>query len=84
MNLFRTLHQGATFSGPDSPIDDSFVRPLLINLAAFTLVYLAFTSTRARLARTEDDLEQAEAIADLALAGSGVTEPNLDKGAFDD
>lgn len=84
VNLFRTLHQGATFSGPDSPIDDSFVRPLLINLAAFTLVYLAFTSTRARLARTEDELDQAEAIADLELAGSGITEPTVDKGAFDD
>ncbi len=31
--LFRTLHQGFTISGPDSPIDPGFLRPLFINLA---------------------------------------------------
>lgn len=77
VNLFRTLHQTATFSGPDSPIDEGFLRPLLLNLAAFTLVYLAFTTWRARLAQIEDELEEAEALADAELAGSGVTEPVL-------
>jgi heme exporter protein C len=84
VNLFRTLHQGATFSGPDSPIDEGFVRPLLINLAAFTLVYLAFTATRTRLASIEDDFDEAAALADIELAGSGITEPNLGRESNDE
>jgi len=83
VTLFRTLHQGATFAGPDSPIDDSFVRPLLVNLAAFTAVYLAFMITRTRLAEIEDELEEAEALADFELAGTGITEPNLATGGAD-
>jgi heme exporter protein C len=75
--LFRTLHQGPTFTGPDSPIDPAFVRALMVNLAAFTVVYVAFTASRARLALIEDELDQAEAIADFELAGSGITEPSL-------
>lgn len=77
VQLFRTLHQGPTFTGSDSPIDPAFVRALLVNLAAFTIVYVAFTASRARLARIEDELDQAEAIADFELAGSGITEPHL-------
>lgn len=83
VQLFRTLHQGPTFTGPDSPIDPAFVRALLVNLAAFTVVYLAFTTSRARLARIEDELDQEEAIADLELAGSGITEPHLERGDGD-
>ena len=77
VQMFRTLHQTATFQGPDSPIDEGFLLPLLTNLAAFTLVYLAFTLSRARLARVEDELAEAEALADFELAGSGITEPRL-------
>ena len=77
VSLFRTLHQGRTFMGPDSPIDEGFIGPLLINLAAFTLVYVAFTTARTRLATVEDELDRAEAVADLELAGMGITEPNL-------
>ena len=84
VNLFRTLHQGATFAGPDSPIDEGFVRPLLINLAAFTLVYLAFTTSRIRLGHMEDELDEVEALPDLELAGSGVTEPNLGRDVADE
>ncbi len=83
VNVFRTLHQDATFSGPDSPVDEGFVVPLLVNLAAFTLVYLAFTATRARLARIEDELEEAEALADLELAGAAITPPTLEGGPDD-
>jgi hypothetical protein len=83
VSVFRTLHQDVTFAGPDSPVDEGFVRPLLINLAAFTLVYAAFTATRFRLAVAEDELEREEAIADLELAGSAITAPALE-GDFDD
>lgn len=84
VNLFRTLHQGATFAGPDSPIDAGFVRPLLINLAAFTVVYAAFTTSRMRIGRIEDELDDVEALPDLELAGSGVTEPNLGRDFADE
>jgi heme exporter protein C len=77
VTLFRTLHQGVTFAGPDSPVDEGFVTPLLINLAAFTVVYVAFTATRSRLSLIEDELEEAEALMDAELAGSGITEPKL-------
>jgi heme exporter protein C len=75
--LVRTLHQGLTFTGSDSSIDEGFVGPLLINLAAFTLVYAAFLTYRTHLARVEDELDEEEAIADLELAGTGITEPKL-------
>lgn len=77
VQLFRTLHQGPTFTGSDSPIDPAFLRALMVNLAAFTVVYLAFTASRTRLARIEDELDQREAITDLELAGSGISAPNL-------
>ncbi|NNC76198.1 MAG: hypothetical protein HKN93_11905 [Acidimicrobiia bacterium] len=77
VTLVRTLHQGLTFTGPDSSVDEGFIGPLLINLAAFTLVYAAFVSYRAHLATIEDKLEEEEAIADLELAGLGISEPKL-------
>lgn len=83
VTLFRTLHQGTTVVRPDAPIDPEFLRALMINLAAFTLVYAAFMTWRTRLARLEDELEETEAIADFELAGSGITAPRLE-GATDD
>lgn len=78
VTLFRTLHQGATVIRPDAPIDPEFLRALMINLGAFTLVYAAFMTWRTRLARLEDELEETEAIADFELAGSGITAPSLE------
>ena len=83
VTLFHTLHQGTTVVRPDAPIDPEFLRALMINLAAFTLVYAAFMTWRTRLARLEDELEETEAIADFELAGSGITAPSLE-GATDD
>ena len=83
VTLFRTLHQGATVVRPDAPIDPEFLRALMINLGAFTLVYAAFMTWRTRLARLEDELEETEAIADFELAGSGITAPSLE-GLTDD
>jgi heme exporter protein C len=77
VTLFRTLHQGTTVVRPDAPIDPEFLRALMINLGAFTLVYLAFTGWRTRLARLEDELEEAEAVSDFEIAGSGITAPRL-------
>lgn len=83
VTLFRTLHQGTTVVRPDAPIDPEFLRALMINLAAFTLVYAAFMTWRTRLARLEDELEETEAIADFELAGSGITAPRLQRGTDD-
>lgn len=83
VTLFRTLHQGTTVVRPDAPIDPEFLRALMINLGAFTLVYAAFMTWRTRLARLEDELEETEAIADFELAGSGITAPSLE-GITDD
>ena len=83
VELVRTLHQGATVVRPDAPIDPVFLRALMINLAAFTVVYGAFMAWRVRLARLEDELEEAEAVADFEIAGSGVTAPKLGEAAGD-
>ncbi len=83
VTLFRTLHQGTTVIRPDAPIDPEFLRALMVNLGAFTLVYAAFMTWRTRLARLEDELEETEAISDFELAGSGITAPSLE-GLTDD
>jgi heme exporter protein C len=83
VTLFRTLHQGATVVRADAPIDPAFLRALLINVGAFTIVYAAFLVWRTRLARMEDELEEAEAVADFELAGSGITAPELGEATGD-
>ena len=83
VSLFRTLHQGATVVRPDAPIDAAFLRALMINVGTFTIVYLAFMVWRTRLARLEDELEEAEAVADFEIAGSGITAPELGEVAGD-
>jgi heme exporter protein C len=77
VTLFRTLHQGATVVRVDAPIDPAFFRALMVNVGAFTVVYAAFMVWRTRLARMEDELEEAEAVADFEIAGSGITAPEL-------
>ena len=73
--LFRTLHQGSSIR--ESSIDTPILIALMVNLAAFTVVYLAFMAARTGLARRQDEVEEAEAVADFRLAGSAVTAPNL-------
>jgi heme exporter protein C len=77
VTLFRTLHQGATVVRADAPIDPAFFRALMVNVGAFTVVYAAFMVWRTRLAQMEDELEEAEAVADFEIAGSGITAPEL-------
>jgi heme exporter protein C len=83
VSLFRTLHQGATVVRADAPIDPVFLRALMINLGAFTVVYAAFMVWRSRLARLEDELEETEAVADFEIAGSGIAAPNLEEATGD-
>jgi heme exporter protein C len=83
VTIFRTLHQGASVIRPETSLDPVFLRALLINLAAFTIVYAAFMTWRTRLTRLEDELQETEAIADFEIAGSGITAPQLGEATGD-
>jgi heme exporter protein C len=76
--LVRTLHQTPTIRPGGSPIHPAMLQALLVNLAAFTLVYLALMMARMRLARLEEAIEAQPA----PVAGSAVIPPRLD-GAID-
>jgi heme exporter protein C len=79
VNLFRTLHQTQSFRPDGSTMHPTMVRALLVNLAAFTLVYVTLLSARVRVSSLED----AEASREVAAgAGGAVLPPNL-SGAVD-
>jgi heme exporter protein C len=73
VNLWRTLHQPHTLRIEGSPIHPAMLRALLINLATFTVIYVALLAARLRLSGLE---EQAEA-ATIELAGAAVQPPWL-------
>ncbi|NIA25767.1 MAG: cytochrome C biogenesis protein [Gammaproteobacteria bacterium] len=81
---WRTLHQTATVLRPEtferggnSAIDPLMLRALMVNLAAFTLIYLAFMVTRVWIAQMADAVEEREANENLEIAGAGITAPIL-------
>jgi len=54
---WRTLHQPPTLLRPGSPpMDPAFVLALMVNLAAFMLLYGYFTAKRVRLLRQEEEV----------------------------
>lgn len=55
VNLFRTLHQTQSIRPDGSTMGGEFVAPLLVNLAAFTILYLYLLLTRRRLAAADRD-----------------------------
>lgn len=77
--IVRTLHQGITVVRPDSPIDGGILLALLSNVAAFTVVYLAFMSLKTAVARGEEELEEQSAAIDATPAGAAITAPDLGK-----
>jgi len=85
---FRTLHQPPTILRPEtfegmgtSTIDPSMLRALMVNLGAFTLIYLAFMVARVWIAQMTDEVEQREAQENIEIAGAGITAPNLEGSA---
>jgi heme exporter protein C len=55
---WRTLHQPSTLLGPEpSPISPSILAVLLVNLAAFLLLYGYFLAKRLSLFRLEEELQ---------------------------
>ncbi len=72
--FFRTLHQGQTIRPDGAQMDGSMVAALLVNLAAFTVLYVALLAARMRLGRLEAELEPASA----SVAGAAVQPPRIE------
>ena len=70
VNLFRTLHQTQSIRLDGATMDPSMVIALLVNLGAFTLIYISFLVARMIVAR-----EEAELVAARPLAGAAVISP---------
>ncbi|MCQ3803939.1 MAG: cytochrome c biogenesis protein CcsA [bacterium] len=60
VKLWRTLHQGLTIRPDGIQMDGAMVTALLVNLGAFTLLYLTLMSFRTELARLEEAVCESE------------------------
>lgn len=74
VTLWRSLHQGMTVRPDSIAMDGSMVAALLVNLAAFTILYGYLMVERVHLARLEGEAQVAE----TELAGRAVTGPDLE------
>jgi heme exporter protein C len=71
VNLFRSLHQTQSIRPDGSTLAAPMLTALLVNLAAFNLIYFSVLVARMKLAKTE-----ARAAEQVALAGRAVSAPN--------
>lgn len=74
VNLFRTLHQTQSFRPDGSTMPSEMVSAMLINLAAFTLLYVALMAARLDVARAEEAVTPAS-----ETAGEAVVPPRLNE-----
>lgn len=74
VDLWRSLHQPVSIRGGEVTMDAAMLAALLVNVAAFTLVYAALLGPRMRLAT----LEERERAAPAEAAGMAVTAPRLE------
>ena len=74
VNLFRTLHQTQSIRPDGSTMPDEMLTAMLVNLVAFTILYIALLAARLDVARVE-----AEAHPHTALAGDAVHPPRLNE-----
>lgn len=72
--LWRTLHQGMTFTPAGINMDPEMLPAFFVNLGAFTLLFAAFLVSRIRL---EKAMEAAETREVTETAGSAVVAPDL-------
>lgn len=72
VNLFRTLHQTQSIRPDGSTMPDEMLTAMLVNLAAFTLLYVALMAARLDVAEAE-----ARVAPDESLAGDAVRPPRL-------
>jgi heme exporter protein C len=74
VNLFRTLHQTQSIRPDGSTMPDEMLMAMLINLAAFTLLYIALLYARIDVSRAE-----AAVAPSRTLAGDAVRPPLLNE-----
>ena len=74
VNLFRTLHQTQSIRPDGSTMPDEMLMAMLVNLVAFTILYVALMAARLDVAKVE-----AEARPEAALAGDAVRPPRLNE-----
>jgi len=72
VNLFRTLHQTQSIRPDGSTMPDEMLMAMLINVGAFTLLYVALMAARLEVARAE-----AAVAPESAVAGEAVRPPRL-------
>jgi heme exporter protein C len=76
---WRALHQPPTVLKPGDPtIDHAMLAALLLNVAAFTVLYALLVARRLELARLEGEAERALAEGEPPLAGAAVVPPRLE------
>jgi heme exporter protein C len=72
VNMFRTLHQTQSIRPDGSSMPAEMLIAMLVNIAAFTLLYVALMLARLDVTKVEAASEQSE-----ALAGDAVKPPLL-------
>ena len=71
VNLFRTLHQTQSIRPDGSTMPAEMLTAMLVNVAAFTLLYVALLAARMHVARMEHEANSS------APAGAGVSPPRI-------
>lgn len=71
VNLFRTLHQTQSIRPDGSTMPPEMLTAMLMNVAAFTILYVALLSARIYMARIEDQRT------DSVPAGAAVSPPRI-------
>ncbi|HJS72372.1 MAG TPA: cytochrome c biogenesis protein CcsA [Acidimicrobiia bacterium] len=74
VNLFRTLHQTQSIRPDGSTMPDEMLTAMLVNLVAFTILYVALLVARIDVARAE-----AATTPEAVLAGEAVRPPRLNE-----
>lgn len=72
VNLFRTLHQTQSIRPGGSTMPDEMITAMLVNMAAFTLLYIALMAARLEVGRIETANRPQ-----TPLAGDAVQSPRL-------
>lgn len=72
VNLFRTLHQTQSIRPDGSTMPDEMLMAMLVNMVAFTILYVALVVARIEVAKVE-----AETFPEGAVAGEAVRPPRL-------
>ncbi len=72
VNLFRTLHQTQSIRPDGSTMPAEMLIAMLVNVAAFTILYVALMAARTDVARIEEANRETE-----LLAGDAVKPPKL-------